>query len=94
MCTYNITVDEKALSRMRPAFSREAFGEWLQHHVDQLVAEMSGDEVRRSPIARTEAEAKELTLRRGRDIKAGRAKLIPHEEVMQEMEQMLAGYEA
>ena len=48
----------------------------------------------REKIARTEAEAKELTLRRGRDIKAGRAKLIPHEEVMQEMEQMLAGYEA
>ena len=48
----------------------------------------------RERLARTEAEAKELTLRRGRDIKAGRAKLIPHEEVMQEMEQMLAGYEA
>ena len=94
MCTYNITVNENALSRMRPAFSRESFGEWLQHHVDQLVAEMSGEPVRRSPIALTETEAKELTLRRGRDIKAGRAKLIPHEEVMQEMEQMLAGYEA
>ena len=48
----------------------------------------------RERLAHTEAEAKELTLRRGRDIKAGRAKLIPHEEVMQEMEQMLAGYEA
>ena len=94
MCTYNITVNEQALSRMRPAFSRESFGEWLQHHVDQLVAEMSGEPTHQSPIARTEAEAKELTLRRGRDIKAGRAKLIPHEEVMQEMEQMLAGYEA
>ena len=43
-------------------------------------------------ILRTEDEAKALTLLRGRDIKAGRTKLIPHEEVMQEMEQMLAGY--
>jgi hypothetical protein len=43
-------------------------------------------------IIRTEDEAKALTLLRGRDIKAGRTKLIPHEEVMQEMEQMLASY--
>lgn len=42
----------------------------------------------------TEMEAKALTLRRGRAIKAGRSKLIPHDEVMQEMEQMLATYEA
>lgn len=40
----------------------------------------------------TTEEAKALTLQRGRDIKAGRAKLIPHDEVMQEMEQMLASY--
>ena len=40
----------------------------------------------------TTEEAKVLTLQRGRDIKAGLAKLIPHDEVMQEMEQMLASY--
>ena len=40
----------------------------------------------------TAEEAKVLTLQRGRDIKAGRAKLIPHDEVMQEMDQMLASY--
>lgn len=42
----------------------------------------------------TEAEAKALTLHRGRAIKAGQSKLIPHEEVMQEMEQMLANHES
>lgn len=40
----------------------------------------------------TELEAKALTLQRGRAIKSGRAKLIPHDEVMNEMEQMLATY--
>lgn len=40
----------------------------------------------------TVEEAKAITLQRGRDIKAGRDKLIPHEEVMCEMEQMLEGY--
>ena len=40
----------------------------------------------------TAEEAKALTLQRGRDIKAGRAELISHETVMQEMEQLLATY--
>ena len=40
----------------------------------------------------TTEEAKVLTLQRGREIKAGRAKLIPHDKVMQEMDQMLASY--
>ncbi len=40
----------------------------------------------------TEEEAKRMALQRGRDIKTGRAKLIPHDNVMQEMEQMLATY--
>lgn len=42
----------------------------------------------------TEAEAKALTLKRGRAIKANRSMLIPHDEVMHEMEQMLANYDA
>ena len=41
---------------------------------------------------RTEEEAKALTLQRGRDIKSGRAKLVQHEDVMQEMEQLIVGY--
>lgn len=41
---------------------------------------------------RTEDEAKALTLQRGRNIKAGRSKLVSHEDVMHEMEQMLANY--
>lgn len=41
----------------------------------------------------TEEEAKAMTLQRGRAIKAGRSKLIPHDKVMHEMEQMLATYE-
>lgn len=44
------------------------------------------------PRILTSEEAKALTLQRGRDIKAGRTKLITHETVMQEMEQMLATY--
>ena len=38
-------------------------------------------------------EAKTLTLQRGRDIKAGRVKLISHDEVMKEMDQLISTYE-
>lgn len=44
------------------------------------------------PCAYSVEEAKALVLQRGRDIKAGRAKLIPHDEVMNEMEQLIASY--
>ena len=42
----------------------------------------------------TEEEAKAMTLQRGRAVKSGRSKLIPHDEVMHELEQMLASDEA
>lgn len=38
-------------------------------------------------------EAKQLILRRGREIKSGRMRLIPHEEVMSEMDALLRDYE-
>lgn len=37
-------------------------------------------------------EIRAIVLERGRAIKAGRVKMIPHEEVMREMEQLLASY--
>lgn len=44
------------------------------------------------PCAYSEEEAKTMTIQRGRDIKAGRAKLIPHDDVMKELEQLIASY--
>lgn len=38
-------------------------------------------------------EAKQLILRRGREIKSGHMRLIPHEEVMSEMDALLREYE-
>ena len=38
-------------------------------------------------------EAKQLILRRGREITSGRMRLIPHEEVMSEMDALLREYE-
>ena len=38
-------------------------------------------------------EAKQLILRRGREIKSGYIRLIPHEEVVSEMDALLREYE-
>ena len=61
---------------------------WVADHLIKHANQATG-----RPVAYTEAEAKMLTLKRGRDIKAQRTKLIPHDEVMQEIEQTLATYE-
>lgn len=44
------------------------------------------------PCTLSVEEAKALTLQRGREIKAGRVKLVPHDEVMNEMDQLLSTY--
>lgn len=44
------------------------------------------------PCVYSTEEAKAMVLERGREIKAGRVKMIPHEEVMREMEQLAASY--
>ena len=62
--------------------------QWVREAFRNRLAQSEIGELR----SLTTEEAKALTLQRGRDIKAGRAKLIPHDEVMQEMEQMLASY--
>ena len=80
MCTYNITVNENALSRMRPAFSRESFGMWLQHHVDQLVAEMSGEQASVSPNAHSREEMKAIVEERLHLMESGQATYTDGEE--------------
>ena len=44
------------------------------------------------PCALSAEEAKALTLQRGREIRAGRIKIVSHDEVMDEMNQLLSTY--
>ena len=69
------------LTRILTNIAMRLIGKEVQESVDEEI-----------PCVYTAEEAKALTLQRGRDIKAGRVKLIPHEEVMTEMEQLLATY--
>lgn len=79
MCTYNITVDEAALRKLQPSFSREAFGQWLQRHVDELVEDMTAEQHADSPIARTEEEMKAIIEKRLQLMESGKATYIDGE---------------
>lgn len=79
MCTYNITVDEAALRKLQPLFSREAFGQWLQRHVDELVENMTAEQHADSPIARTEEEMKAIVEERLQLMESGKATYIDGE---------------
>ena len=79
MCTYNITVDEAALRKLQPSFSREAFGRWLQRHVDDLVEDMTAEQHADSPIAHTEEEMRAIVEERLKLMKSGKATYIDGE---------------
>ena len=81
MCTYNINVDEAALRKLQPAFSRETFGRWLQRHVDDLVEDMTAEQHSDSPIAHSEEEMKAIVEERLRRFEAGETKTMPGEQV-------------
>lgn len=79
MCTYTITVDENALRRLQPSFSRESFGRWLQRHVDSLVEDMTSEQHTDSPIAHTEAEMKAIVEERIELMESGKAEYVDGE---------------
>ncbi|MBP5497675.1 MAG: addiction module protein [Bacteroidales bacterium] len=81
MCTYNITVDDKVLKKLRPTFTRESFGKWLQQHVDNLMEDITAEEYNESPIAHTAEEMKAIVIERLKRLDSGESKLIPSEEV-------------
>ena len=79
MCTYNITVSEAALRKLQPTFSREAFGRWLQRHVDDLVEDMTAEPHPDSPIVHTEEEMKAIVEERLKQMDLGQATYIDGE---------------
>lgn len=79
MCTYNITVDEYALRKLHPSFSRESFGRWLQRHVDDLVEDMTAEQHTDSPIAHTEEEMKVIVEERLHLMESGKATYVDGE---------------
>lgn len=76
MCTYTITVDEKAISQLQPQYSREALGKLLQRYVDALVEEMTVQSDVQSPNAHTVDEMKAIVMERLSLMESGEATYI------------------
>lgn len=76
---------EQMIQSMGWNFRKEVSGpQGTESHHDTLHTDF--------PCTYTLEQAKAITLQRGRDIVAGKDKLIPHEEVMGEMDQLIASY--
>ena len=42
MCTYNISIDDSLIERVRPAFSNnDAIGFWMQSQIETMLQEMA-----------------------------------------------------
>ncbi|MBR5982545.1 MAG: hypothetical protein IK025_02330 [Bacteroidales bacterium] len=64
----------------------------LKHILTRIALDLIEETEVSFPCSYTEEEAKSIAIQRGRDIKAGKAKLIPHDDVMSEMNQLIASY--
>ena len=84
MFTFNITVDEQAISKMSPSISRESFGLLLQRYVDEFV-ENFVDVSQKVPCTYTHEEMMAICDQRLDDILSGRATTLSHDEVMDDM---------
>lgn len=84
MCTFNITVDERAISKMSPTISREAFGLILQRYVDEFVENFVNVSPE-LPCTYTHEEMMEICNQRMDDILSGLASTLSHDEVLERM---------
>ena len=94
MCTVSVHVNESALRQYSPAFSSmEAINQWVQHLVDSSIAEMtSGKPVKDFPCVYTEKEAVAEARRRVADLRSGKDHTVSHDEVVKNMNELLASY--
>jgi hypothetical protein len=79
MCTYKITVDEVAISKIRPIVTPENFGILLQHYVDELVDELTSHSATPSPNAYAPEEMKSIVAQRIKEMEAGTATYVDGE---------------
>ena len=84
MCTFNITVDEQAISKMSPAISREAFGLLLQRYVDEFVEKFVTDPVI-PPCSYTEDEMYAIVKERLKSIEDGTAEFVDNETLLEQI---------
>ena len=78
MCTINITVDEQAITKVRPTFNRQSFETWLQSHAYELVDDYFLETLL-PPHHYTDDEMYAVVKERLQDLNDGTAELIDGE---------------
>lgn len=93
MCTVSVHVNEAALRQYSPAFSSmEAINQWVQHLVDSSIAELTSGKPKEFPCVYTEKEAIAMARRRVADLRSGKDHTVSHNEVVKNMNELLASY--
>lgn len=94
MCKVTIYINEAVVRSWNPDLStHEAINQWAQQEMDKIVKRLTHSAIAEPPCTyNSKAEVVAEAKRRMAEIESGRAKTIPHEEVRQRMEKMIASY--
>ena len=94
MCRVTIDINEAAVRSWNPDLSTpEAINQWAQQEMNKIVERLTHTAIAEPPCTyNSKAEVVAEAQRRMAEIECGKAQTIPHEEVRQRMEKMIASY--
>lgn len=94
MCRVTIDINEAAVRRWNPDLStHEAINRWAQNEMDKIVKRLPHSTIAEPPCTyNSKAEVLAEAQRRMTEIESGLAKTIPHEDVRNRMEKLIASY--
>jgi len=85
MCTFNITLDDALLERVRPAFgSEDAMRLWVKGKIEKLLLNFSDCQLA-SPCAYTDEEMYSLVKERLQSLEDGTAKLVDGDDCLSQI---------
>ncbi|MBR3959366.1 MAG: addiction module protein [Bacteroidales bacterium] len=94
MCKVTIDINEAVVRSWNPDLSTpDAINQWAQQEMDKIVKRLTHTAIAEPTCTyNTKAEVVAEAQRRMAEIESGKAKTIPHEDVRQRMEKMIASY--
>ena len=94
MCSYNITLNDTLVEKVRPTFADDkALGQWLQQQIEDLLLDyyfshLEAQNTNPPPCQYTEEEVVQRVLQATADVDAGR-NLMTHEEFKKQVRSWL-----
>lgn len=85
MCTFNITLDDALLERVRPAFgSEDAMRHWVKGKIETLLLNFNGSSFV-PPCTYSDEEMYSLVKERLQNLEGGTAKLVDGDECLSQI---------